>query len=133
MRLRSIALPVFVPVVFAIGVSTVTMRDPQGVNIVAACNPSGNPSVQPLKREMKRADHVEWRESAKKATSWMITPKDPANWPFADTIRGNQNSPANSLTPAAGAPAGVPFGYEVTIFCTDGRVQHIDPEIVIVD
>ncbi len=130
MRLRSMAVPFVVPVVFMLGVATVA-RAPKDVTITAACNTSGNPDVQPQRRDMTRADHVEWREPSGRASSWMITPKDTANWPFADTIRGNQETPAATAIPAPSAPANHDFGYDVTIYCADGTVQHVDPIIVI--
>jgi hypothetical protein len=106
-------------------------RDPKGVQIVAACNASGNLAVRPQRRDMSRQDHVEWREQSGRAVSWMITPKDPENWPFADTIRGNQAAPASTGLPDPSARDSVPFGYTVTITCRDQSIQTIDPDIMI--
>ena len=85
---------------------------------------------------MARQDHVEWQEQTGRATAWMITPKDRERWPFADTIRGSQETPAATGLPVttgllASARDSVHLQYDVTITCQDGRTQHIDPEIVI--
>jgi len=131
MRLHSLVLPVAVPVLLVLGAASVARRAPKAVTITAACNPSGNPDVQPQRRDMTRQDHVEWREPSGRATAWTITPKDPADWPFADTLRGDQETPAATALPAASAPADHPFGYQVRITCADGSTQTIDPDIVI--
>jgi hypothetical protein len=130
MRLRFLALPALLPAVVWLGASTAA-GGPKSVKIVAACDSANHPTVQPLRRDMKRQDHVEWTEPAHKANAWMITPKDQEDWPFADTIRGDQQHSASSATPAPSAPAGHPFGYEVTIYCANGTTQHIDPIIII--
>jgi len=130
MRLRSLVLPFTAMSTLALVAFTLP-REPKGVQIVAACNASGNLDVQPQRRDMSRQDHVEWREQSGRAVSWMITPKDPENWPFADTIRGNQTTPASTGLPETSAPAAVPFAYSVTITCSDGSMQTIDPDIMI--
>jgi hypothetical protein len=136
MRRRALTLLVAVPLVLAVAASA-RPRLPRAVRIVAACNPSENPRVEPQSRSMARQDNVEWREETERATAWMITPKDRERWPFADTIRGNQDAPAATGLPTtttgllASARDSVRYQYDVTITCQDGTVQHIDPEIVI--
>lgn len=130
MRRRVLAFLVAVPLALALAAAA-WPRAPKAVTITGACTPSGNADVRPRRRDMTRLDHVEWREPTRRAASWMITPKDPADWPFADTIRGNQTTPAATALPPSTAAAGHPFAYEVTITCQDGRTQVIDPEIVI--
>ena len=105
-------------------------RDPKFATIAGACTPSENPSVQPAQVLMTRSDNVEWREPSGRAASWAITPKDPQRWPFAGSIGGNQQSPANSGAPTEGAALGV-YSYNVTITCADGSTQVIDPDIII--
>ena len=135
MRRRALAVLVTVPLVLAVAASA-RPRAPRTVRIVAACNPSENPRVEPESRSMARQDHVEWQEQTGRATAWMITPKDAERWPFADTIRGSQDMPAATDSPSttgllASARDSVRYQYDVTITCQDGTIQHIDPEIVI--
>jgi hypothetical protein len=130
MRRRSLALVVAVPLAFALAAAA-RPRAPHAARIVAACNPSGNAHVEPERVNMKRQDHVEWREQTGRATAWVITPKDPDAWPFADTIRGNQDAPAATALPADDAEEDLVYEYMVTITCRDGSTQVIDPEIVI--
>jgi hypothetical protein len=79
---------------------------------------------------MTHADNVEWREPSGRAVSWIITPKDTLRWPFPGSIGGNQQAPADSGAPTAGAAAGT-YGYNVTLTCVDGSTQVIDPDIII--
>jgi hypothetical protein len=127
---RVLALLVAVPLALAIAAAA-RPRAPKAVTITAACNPSGNPNVRPQRRDMKRQDHVEWREPSGRARSWIITPKDPSDWPFADTIRSDESRRAATALPPADAAIDHVFAYEVTITCEDGTTQKIDPEIVI--
>ncbi|HKJ01401.1 MAG TPA: hypothetical protein VJ997_03070 [Longimicrobiales bacterium] len=105
-------------------------RAPQFVNIVAACNPSGNQRVEPSQVRIKFADNVVWRVVGNRAASFTITPKDVERWPFRRDIGGNQTTSANSGSPAAGTAAGT-YGYNVNITCADGSTQLIDPDIII--
>lgn len=105
-------------------------RAPKYATITAACNPSGNPGVEPAQVLMTHADNVEWREPSGRAVSWIITPKDTLRWPFPGSIGGNQQAPADSGAPTAGAAAGT-YGYNVTLTCVDGSTQVIDPDIII--
>jgi len=135
MHRRALAALVTVFLVFVVAAAA-RPRAPQPVRIVAACNPSENPRVEPQSRSMARQDNVEWREETGRATAWMITPKDPERWPFADTIRGNQETLAATGLPVttgllASARDSVRVQYDVTITCQDGTTQRIDPEIVI--
>lgn len=105
---------------------------PRFANITAACNASGNPQVQPPQIDMKRADSIIWREPSGRATSWVITPKDPENWPFAQSsFTGTQALPATTQRPVASALENHTYSYNVDIVCADSTQQHIDPDIVI--
>ena len=104
---------------------------PRRVNIVAACNASQSPNVQPQRIQIERIDHVEWVENSGRATSWTITPKDTLAWPFGSrSFTGSRGGSATSPTPTGGQD-GVAYRYNVTINCEDGSVQRIDPDIVI--
>ncbi len=105
---------------------------PRFATITAACTPANNPQVRPPRIEMSRADHVEWREPSGRAVEWVISPKDPEDWPFAhDSYTGTRDGPAVTPQPRADAVADHPYAYEVTITCADGSTQVIDPDIVI--
>lgn len=104
-------------------------RDPRFVNIVAACNPSGNAHVEPQQIRIGFADNVVWRVTGPVA-SFSIGPKDAERWPFAGSISGNPETPASSSTPVSGARPGT-YGYNVYIQCADGTSQTIDPDIII--
>jgi len=106
--------------------------DVRVVNIVAACTPGDNPSVQPQLIRMNRIDNISWRLASGQATGYTITPKNPQNWPFAQvSISGTPEAPPTSPNPRPEAQNGVVYSYNVTISCPDGSTQLIDPDIVI--
>lgn len=108
--------------------------DPRFATITGACNEGENPQVQPNRVLMSRADHVEWREPSGRATQWVISPKDPEDWLFPEaSYTGTQEAPATTPSPREDALADHPYGYNVTITCSDGSTEVIDPEIVIGD
>ncbi len=108
--------------------------EPRFATVTAACTPGENPQVQPNRVLMTRADHVEWREPSGRATQWVISAKDPEDWPFpAASYTGTQEVPATTPTPRQDALQDHPYAYNVTISCSDGSTQTIDPEIVIGD
>jgi hypothetical protein len=135
MRLRVLTLPALL----ALAVGFYPGADdappvPRYANITAACNPSGNPSVNPARINMNRVDHIEWRAQSPRVASFTISPKDPANWPFAQaSFSGTGEAPAVTPSPVAGARANHSYAYNVTIQCTDGSTQIIDPDIIIGD
>ncbi len=106
---------------------------PRFANIVAACAGDGSqPSVEPNRVLMNRVDSVVWREPSGRSSRFVISPKNPQNWLFdQQSFAGTPQSPATTRRPRAGAAAGVAYAYNVTITCTDGRTQVIDPDIVI--
>jgi hypothetical protein len=134
MRLRVVT----VPVLLLVALSAVwahrpeVRRVPRAANITAACTPGGNPGVHPPSIAMARADHIAWTSVSPRAVSWTITPKDPANWPFAEpSFTGTPGSPAVTPQPLPGALLNHVYGYNVTVVCSDGTSQVIDPDIII--
>ena len=108
--------------------------EPRFATITAACNPSDNAQVQPNRVLMRRVDHVEWREPSGRAAAWVISPKDPADWPFPQaSYAGTQAAPAVTPTPRPDALIDHPYAYNVTITCVDGSTEVIDPDIIIGD
>ena len=106
--------------------------DPQFANIAGACTPGNNPQVQPVRVTMTRQDNIVWRVLGQRATSFTITPKDPANWLFDQaSFTGTPAAPATTPSPRASALPNHPYAYNVTIQCADGTTQLIDPDIVI--
>ena len=109
-------------------------RDPQLANIVGACSPSENGAVQPPVIRMRRIDNVVWRSASPNVASWVITPKEAGDWPFAAAFHaGNQQAGADSGLPTEGAEAERAYRYNVTITCANGSTEVIDPEIIIGD
>ena len=81
---------------------------------------------------MTRQDNIVWRVLGQGATSFTITPKDPANWLFDQgSFSGTPAEPATTPSPRASALPNHPYAYNVTIECADGTTQLIDPDIVI--
>ena len=107
--------------------------EPRFANIVAACAGQGTqPSVRPNRVLMNRVDSIVWREQTGRSSRFVISPKNPENWLFdQQSFTGTPQSPARTRRPSPGAAAGVPYAYNVTITCSDGRTQIIDPDIVI--
>ncbi|MCG6955700.1 MAG: hypothetical protein LJF04_06885 [Gemmatimonadetes bacterium] len=134
MKLRVLTFPL-AGLVAATAVTTsrtALPRVPQQAQITAACTPGSTPQVTPATVAMARTDIVQWRSVSSGATSWTITPKDTTDWLFAvDSITGNPEEPATSPEPLESAAAGHPYRYMVTITCSDGSSQVIDPDIVI--
>lgn len=130
MRARLILPALLVAAVGFTGPADDASRDPRFVNIVAACNPSGNPRVEPSQVSIRFADNVRWRINGRPGSSFSITPKDPARWPFQAGIGGNAQTEADSGQPAAGTAPGT-YSYNVIITCADGSTQVIDPDIII--
>lgn len=134
MRLRVIALPVLAASVLALASGDDETRVPRHANITAACNPGGNPSVNPSRIDMTRVDHVEWRSVSPRATQWVIYPKDPADWPWEQqSFTGTPEAPAVTPQPLPSAQANHVYRYNVRVTCADGSTQIIDPDIVIGD
>jgi len=133
MRLRILVLPVLL----AFGDSPV--REPAGfhppprqVFVTGACTPAGDPGVNPPRIDVTRVDHIVWRIQSPRAASFTITPKDPEDWPFESmSFAGTRDAPAVTPEPLPNAKLNHVYSYNVTIVCTDGTVQVIDPEIVI--
>ena len=134
MRLRVTTLPLLalLAVSAALAIHDAVTRVPKQANITAACNPSGNPSVNPQRIDMLRVDHVEWRSVSPGAVAWTITPKDPANWPWAEaSFTGTPDAPAVTPQPLPGALLNHLYSYNVTVVCRNGTTQLIDPDIII--
>lgn len=136
MRLRVLALPL----VAAVALTALAdapepiSRVPRQASVTAACTPGGNPGVNPPSIAMARADHIEWRSASPAAVRWVITPKDPNNWPFAQqSFTGTPEAPAVTPQPLPSAIANHPYAYNVTVTCADGTTQLIDPDIIIGD
>lgn len=134
MRLRVLTLPVLL----LLATSAVlahrpeARRVPKEAKITAACTGGGNPGVHPPSIAMARADHIVWVSVSRRAVSWTITPKDPANWPFAElSFTGTPESPAVTPPPLPGALLNHAYSYNVTVVCSDGTSQVIDPDIII--
>ena len=134
MRLRVFAVPVILLVTVSApwGTHREMRRDPKEANITAACTPGDNPGVNPPTIAMKRADHIVWGSVSPRAVSWTITPKDPSNWPFAEqSFTGTPDAPAVTPPPLASAILNHAYSYNVTVVCSDGSSQVIDPDIII--
>lgn len=135
MRLSALALPLVlllsdggIPRIDAHGQA----RPPQPAVITAACTPGGTPAVNPPRIRMTRADHIRWSAGSGRVASFTITPKDPGNWPFAaQAFAGTPDAPALTPLPLASAVEEHPYAYNVTLVCSDGTVQIIDPDIII--
>ena len=138
MRLRAIAMPLVAVLAAASllqpqpGSEGDAVRVPKQANITAACNPQRNGAVNPERIDMTRLDHVEWRSVSPKAVSFTITPKDPGNWPWAETsFSGTADSAAVTPAPLPSAQLNHPYAYNVTVRCDDGSTEVIDPDIII--
>jgi len=136
MRLHVVTLPVLL-ILLGVLVSTRRpegARAPQRANLVAACTgaPNDTARVEPPSIAMRRADHVEWWSRSPNADSFAVTPKDPADWPFAEPIfKGTRGAPAVTPQPDSSATLNHPYRYNVTVFCRNGTTQTIDPDIII--
>ena len=134
--MRRLALAA-VPVLALVAVGFVNadadrVPEPKFASITGACNASGSPQVQPGRIQMLRADNVVWREPSGRAASFTIEPKNPQDWAFAQaSFTGTPQQPATTPPPSPNAVAGHPYAYKVTIRCSDGSTQVIDPDLVI--
>lgn len=133
MRLSVLALPL--AVLLGAGAHpehTTQTPPPQRANITAVCNGSGNGAVNPPRINMRRAEHIEWSANSPQVASFTITPKEAGNWPFeAAAFAGTRSSPAVTPQPLPSALENHPYAYNVTVICTDGTVEVIDPDIII--
>lgn len=130
MRARLVLPVLLVAAVGFAGPAADAPREPRFVNIVAACNPSGSPHVEPHQVRIQFADNVVWRANGGRVASFSIGPKDPQLWPFSGDISGNPQAPASSSAPVGGTQPGT-YSYNVYIQCADGSSQTIDPDIII--
>lgn len=133
MQLPALALPLIL-LLGAVSASERTAQTPppQRANITAVCNGSGNGAVNPPRINMRRAEHIEWSANSPQVASFTITPKVAENWPFAAmSFSGTPQAPAVTPQPLATALENHPYAYNVTVLCTDGTVEVIDPDIII--
>jgi hypothetical protein len=133
MQLPALALTLIL-LVGAVSVPEPTAQtpQPQRANITAACTGSGNGSVNPPRINMRRTDHIAWSTNSDLVASFTITPKEAENWPFAaSSFAGTPQEPAVTPQPLASALENHSYAYNVTVICTDGTVEVIDPDIII--
>lgn len=133
MRLSVLALPL--AVLLGAGVHpehTTQTPQPHPAVITGACTPGGNGAVNPPRINMRRADHISWSTNSALVASFTITPKEAGNWPFeAAAFAGTRSSPAVTPQPLPSALENHPYAYNVTVVCTNGTVEVIDPDIII--
>ncbi len=121
----------------ALGAAACQTRAPGGnppitINVTCPANGPVTATVGEWRHPVPQGDAVTWKLGGNGSTSLTITPKDTAQWPFANRRpSGGPNADVTSGPMQANTQVGTVVRYGLEVAC-DTITVAIDPELIVV-